>query len=220
LITIIFTIIFGVCFYYGLRFAIEKTNKNTTSEASSEIPKVIGLIESTDKTIQEILAYASELLPFDEAIERQEKEQLLKEELNKQLSILAKTEGQLNELKLEVDETEQEYNEIKKGKESAQEVADNIKNRKNSLKEESESLQNGLADVTSSIREFATKTKLNANQEAGFKLILGNIEAANKQLETLITSYNQSSSRFLNLHEQFNDLEVEFSKLVEKELSD
>jgi predicted nuclease with TOPRIM domain len=214
------SILFGAIFFFGLKRLIARMNQSTTSEATLEIPRVLEEIEKIDTAINNALEYASELVTFDEAIERQEKEKVMKEELNKQISLIATLEGKLDELKLEVEETEKEYNEIKKGKESAREVSDSIKSSKDSLKSENDTLQEGLAEVMNTLKEFSSKTKLNANQEAGFKVITGNIEAANNQLESLVTSYKQSSSRFLNLHEQFDDLEIEFSKLVEQELSD
>lgn len=214
------SIVLGVIFFFGLKFFVSKVNSSTTSEATEKIPLINQKIKSIDTATVQALEYAEELIPFDEAIERQEKEAVMKAELNKQLSTLSNIESKLSDLKLEVEETEKEYNEIKKGKESAQEVSDNIKSKKDSLKSENLALQNSIKEVFDALKSFTSTTKLNPNQEAGFKLITENVQLANKQLESLVASYNQSSGRFQNLHDQFNDLEVEFSKLVEKELSD
>jgi chromosome segregation ATPase len=217
---LIAAVIFSVVFFFGLKFLIQSLKKKTTSEATSEVPLIVKKIAVVDEAIEKAIQYASDLAPFDDAIERQEKEKVMRQELDKELSALGVLESKLNELKLEVEDTEKEYNEIKKGKESSQELDEAIKANKPALATEHKELQNNIESTLRNISEFITKTRLNANQEAGLKLITNNIQNANKQLGTLVQSYNQSSTRFLNLYEQFNDLEIEFSKLVEKELND
>ncbi len=220
MITLLASIFLGVAYFFSIKFLIARINQNTTSEAETQIPEVIKEITTVDETIQKALEYANELVPFDQALERREKESILQEELKKQLTAISKLEGNLNELKFEVEETEREYNEIKKGKEEAEDVTKNIKSQKSNLESENETLQKNLTNILEALKTFSQTKKLDANQDAGFKIILSNINTANKQLETLVMSYKQSSARFLNLHEQFNDLEVEFSRLVEQELSD
>jgi hypothetical protein len=219
-IILITAVISSIGFFFVLKFLIQSLKHKTNSEAITEVPIIHNQILIVDGAIEKAVQYASDLVPFNDAIERQEKEKIMKLELDKELSALAVLEIKLNELKLEVEENEKEYNDIKKGKESSQELNEAIKASKSGLTSQNIELQNKIENTLNNISTFTTKTKLNPNQEAGFKLINNNIKNANKQLGILIQSYNQSSTRFLNLYGQFNDLEMEFSKLVEKELSD
>lgn len=220
MIALIFSLILIAPLFYGLKFLIKKVYTQTTSESSTKIPEINIQITKNDEIIYKVLSYTQGLLPLSDALKRKEQEQNLKNELIKSERIIFELEKNLSALKSEVDETQNEYNKVKKGKESGDAISENIKTRKNELKNENDSLQKSLQESLNGIESFSKSTRLNQNQEAGVKLILGNIQDANKQLETLINSYNQSSSRFLNLYEQYSDLEVEFTRLVEQELSD
>jgi chromosome segregation ATPase len=220
LIALIFSLILIAPLFYGLKFLIKKVYTQTTSESSTKIPEINIQITKSDDMIHEDLSYTQGLLPLSDALKRKEQEQNLKNELIKSEKIIFELEKNLSALKSEVDETQNEYNKVKKGKESGDAISENIKTRKNELKNENDSLQKNLLESLNGIESFSKSTRLNQNQEAGVKMIIGNIQDANKHLETLINSYNQSSSRFLNLYEQYSDLEVEFTRLVEQELSD
>ena len=98
-------------------------------------------------------------------------------------------------------------------------MADSVRARKEELKSEYVRLESELENSLSQLSALSSEVTLTSDQQIGIKKIHGALEKTREQLNLLNEIYTQAQSRFLNLEAQYGELEKEFTKLVEKELS-
>lgn len=212
---IAFPVFIGACW-----LLVKVASKEITSDAGEKLTVVEHRIAELDEVFDKAVGYTESLEPLSLAIERRNREQELKDNLNKELAKLAELEKRLATLQKQVEVAEESHNELKRGKEASAEVAKVIKERKKELELENDNIKKEVENSLDQISKLSTKKKLTPDQNAGTKIIFNSTTNASKQLDTLANSYSQASTRFLNLQNQFTDLEKEFTKLVEKELSE
>ncbi|HMO16727.1 MAG TPA: hypothetical protein PKA63_02630 [Oligoflexia bacterium] len=211
----------GLPLFLGACWGLAKlASREEVSDASERLKEIDSKLASLDPIVEKAVEYAENLDPLSLAIERRNRESELKDGLSKELAKLADLEKKLANLQKQVEVAEESHNELKRGKEESESLAKLIKERKKELENENENIKTEIEKYLAQITSLATTKKLSSDQNAGTKIIFNSLTNASKQLETLSSSYNQASTRFLNLQTQFSDLEKEFTKLVEKELTE
>lgn len=217
---IISPLIFLGLFVAGFWLLLKFCRKNSQTDHSSNINELESEIGKINESIANALDYSTRLVPLESALERKREEKEIRAELEKELNTLKQLEIKLTSLQTEVEIAEASHHEIKRGKEASGELSKAIKDSKDKL--EKENIKT-MANLDLSLDQLSSLSKgltLNKDQDTGMKIIFNGISNSKKQIQTLVQAYKQSSGRFINLQAQHQDLEKEFTKLVEKELQD
>ena len=214
-IALVCCLILGAALFFGTKVLSRQQSSGAAGQIE-EIDKKISVINSSiDNAIKkfEHLVSADELEQLDSA----------KDQLNKTLqevqSKLHNLENALASKQKEVDAAESSHNDLKRSKEAAAVLADDLKATKAKLESEHKALETELNQSLSQLQALSSELHINPQAEAGINKIKNSLSNSQIQLKTLIQIYQQGSTRFVNLQEQYKDLEKEFTKLVEKELS-
>jgi chromosome segregation ATPase len=207
-------------FVCGCWLLLKFSRKNSQTDHSANIKILEAKIEEINSSINNALNYSSQLVPLESALERKSEEKIIRAELEKELKTLKQLEMRLNSLQTEVEVAEASHHEIKRGKEASEELSKAIKERKDKLDKENNKIINDIDLSLDQLSSLSKGLSLTKDQDTGMKIIFNGISNSKKQIQTLVQAYKQSSGRFINLQAQYQDLEKEFTKLVEKELQD
>jgi chromosome segregation ATPase len=218
--TLITAIIAGVIFL-GAAFVLQKylAAKQRGAGISSNIGEVEEKISDTDAAIQNALAHVESMMPLAKLKEREEELEGLNQQLGVEREKLEKLDKQVEKLQKTIEEEESAHNELKKGREEASTLADDVRANKERLASEYQQLESELKQSLSNLEALNTEVDLTADQQIAVDKIQGALESARVQLSTLSEMHSQAATRFTNLEAQYVELEKEFTKLVEKELS-
>lgn len=205
--------------YAALQFGVKLLSKKQSSGASDQITSIDKTINELNTSIEAALSKFSELVSGDE-LDTLEKTKI---ELNNNLKTietkLKSLDQALANKQKDVEKAESTHNELKRSKEAAQVLADELKSAKSLLENEHKALESELTQSLTQLETLSSELKINPQAEAGINKIKNSLTNSRTQLNNLIQVYKQGSTRFVNLQAQYHDLEKEFTKLVEKELS-
>ncbi len=118
-----------------------------------------------------------------------------------------------------VDTEEAAYNELKRGKDDAEQLADKIRSDAERVDSETKRIETKIKESKNSLQKLGTEVALTADQKKAVDAIASSLNESSNRLKVLIESYTVASQRFVNLQSQYTELEKEYRKLVEKELS-
>ena len=219
MISIVVTILLaGVC--SGALFA---TLKVLRSQASKEVGKERDVFKAEiakfDDAIEVALSSLSGMSPLSDVRELEEKRKKIAADFDVERGKVTKLEGDLAALQKKVDKQEARHNELKKGKEDADRIADDIRANQEKLLAESKKLESELGQSKAQMSALVSSLPLDADQRAAIKEITDAVEKLGEQLKTLMEVNEVTSGRFLALQTQYSELEKEYRKLVDKELS-
>ena len=219
LTTFITLFIFGIIATAAVVFRLRGTNSKGQAELSSEMDKQADIIRKFDTAIIAGLTYVEPMTPLGEAIEREHSIAGLRGELATESAKLGTLDAQLSKLQKAVEDAEAAHNELKKGKEDAQTLADEIRGRKEQLAAEASRIASELIQSQAQLDLIAGEVTLTREQRSALNSVKAAVEGTNNQLMALNEIYSVAAARFTNLETQYSELEKEFTKLVEKELS-
>lgn len=221
--TIIITLVSaGVCvgiLFGALHFGVKLLSKRQSSGASDQIHTIDKSIDELNSAIESALNQFAELISADELDSLDNAKSELDANLKTVQKKLQSLELALQNKQIEVDKAESTHNELKRSKEAAEVLADELKASKSKLDAEHAALEGELNQSLTQLEVLSTELKLNPQAEAGMNKIRNSLINSQTQLKNLVQIYRQGSTRFVNLQTQYRDLEKEFTKLVEKELS-
>jgi chromosome segregation ATPase len=204
-----------VALYAVLRYLRAEASKAVGKEREVfdiESEKLNGIIDGA-------IAKLGEMRSLDELNALEEKKAAIHSEFEAEKEKVKKIESELASLQGKVDKQEARHNELKKGKEEADRVADEVRSNKERLIAEAARLEQELVQSNSQMTTLAGELNLDAGQEAAFAEIQATLSNIAAQLSDSHKIHDHTSSRFLSLQTQYSELEKEFRKLVDKELS-
>ncbi len=171
------------------------------------------------ENIEQALAYLGAMVPLADAVEREQQIAGLRQDLAGETKKLQDLEAQLGRLQGMVETAEQGHSELKKGKEDCDTLADEIRTRKDQLNSEASRLESEIAQSRAQLSMLSEEVTLTKEQKAALNSITAALDHSQKQVTALAEIWTVASNRFVNLETQYSELEKEFTKLVEKELS-
>jgi len=135
-----------------------------------------------------------------------------------------KAEREMLELKLagaqtDVVNREAAHQELKTVKREDEVVLQEVVSNYHDISTESVSLERRLADSLKSIDKMTAEVALTADQRAVFEALSNALTTASTQLRDVIVAYQNVYERLAALQGQYSDLENEYIKLVELQLS-
>lgn len=169
--------------------------------------------------LDQALQYLAAMVPLGDALEREQQIAGLRQDLSAETKKLQDLEAQLGRMQGLVETAEAAHSELKKGKEDCDTLADDIRSRKEQLISEASKLENEIAQSKAQLSMLSEEVSLTKEQKAALNQITAALDNSQKHVSGLAEVYTVASTRFVNLETQYSELEKEFTKLVEKELS-
>lgn len=199
--------------------AVARTKKANSGTATSELGAIDAQSATLAGEIEQAIAYISQMDPLAESRALMGQIAALNAELDQEREKLAALEKQLSGAQSKVDKEENEHSNLKRGKEECQRIADEMRSNTERLAMEQSRLDSELQQSSAQMTMLASETSLTAGQSQALKQINEALNDSSSHLKSVANLHNLSSERFLNLEVQYTELEKEYRKLVEKELS-
>jgi len=209
------SIIVGAGAIFGAIFAAKKLSGSGTTQKVEELTKEsTGLEEEIRGIMGRGVAFASKAQL--DTVESQNRD--LVEGLEKQKALLKEIEQKLETAQKDVEAKESIQQEMKSAKEEDEAKLIEISSQFNNVKSDSVSLEQELSQSLKSLDAMMAEVPMTADQRAVFQELSNSITAASSRLRDLITDYQSVNERLENLRAQHQDLEDEYTKLVEQQL--
>jgi chromosome segregation ATPase len=122
-------------------------------------------------------------------------------------------------IRQEVVQREDRQQELRAMREEDQVAITHALTRYTEFSTESLSLEQKLAESLRTLDAMAGEIKMTTDQKAIFTELSNALTQASAQLRDVIIDYQNANERLANLRSRFNDLENEYSKLVEQQLA-
>ncbi|MFN8389572.1 MAG: hypothetical protein U0136_04715 [Bdellovibrionota bacterium] len=212
-------IIFGALATGGLFMLLKSFAKKTTAGNSSGMTEIENSIQQLDEHINRSFEYFDQMLPLGDAVQKEQEIAAVRADLAVESKKLADLDAQLTKLQAAVETAEAAHNELKKGKEDSDKLADEVRSKKDQLAAETKAIEGELAQSRAKLDVLSEEVSLTKDQKIALNSVTSSIDASSKQLLALSEVYTVAATRFSNLENQYRELEKEFTKLVEKELS-
>lgn len=161
-----------------------------------------------------------QMIPWDQAVVVNNETKKMLEERDACAKQIAQLEKELDIQQGEIDTREKKHNKLKEGKGDAERLADEIKATQAQLQAESNRMQSQIADSLNQMEVLSAEVSLSAEQTKQLKNIQDTLKNLSDRLKMLTKTRGQSANRFITLENQYRELEIEYRKLIEKELND
>jgi chromosome segregation ATPase len=205
----------GVLIIFGAIFAAKKLSGGASSEAIEAFSVEAKQLEDEIRaTMSRGVAFASK--SQIDSVENQNRD--FSENLEKQKGLLKEIEQKLETAQKDVETKESIQQEMKSAKEEDEAKLIEITARFNNVKSDSVSLEQELSTSLKSLDAMMNEVPMTADQRAVFQELSNAITSASSRLRDLITDYQSVNERLDNLKLQHQDLEDEYTKLVEQQL--
>ena len=217
---ILVTTVIGAVLFAGGIFVLDRIFK---AKKGASVGKDVAVFEeqvgSLTSAIEKSLSYVEEMQPLENAKDLESQIEGLERELAGEREKLAKLDKQVEALQSSVEAEEAQHGELKRGKDEATALANEIRSRQDEMGLEYNRLENELEQSLAQLSALSGEISLNPEQKSALKKITTAMEKSREQLTVLVDLHTQARNRFLSLETQYAELEREFTKLVEKELS-
>lgn len=197
--------------FRGLREQVESAGGKEGLEINNEI-------SSVDKAIERSSAHLEKMLSMDELQTISAQHKKVSDELNGEREQIKNFEARLENSQTIVQGQEKRHNELKRGKEEAERLAIELQANMEDLASESVKLQGELQSSKTKMSTLANETTLTEEQKAALQEIQDSLSSVLQQLMDLKQVSDQATERFLGLQTQYDELEQEYRRLVDKEL--
>jgi predicted nucleic acid-binding Zn-ribbon protein len=208
-------VVLGAIIMFGAIFAAKKVSGAGSSD------KIATLIDQSASADSEIRGYVSRGVAFAskaqiDSVETQTRD--IGEALEKQKALLKEIEQKLETAQKDVETKEGAQQEMKSAKEEDEAKLMQITSQFNTVKSDSVALEQELSTSLKSLDAMMNEVPMTADQRAVFQELSNAITSASSRLRDLITDYQSVNERLENLRAQHQDLEDEYTKLVEQQL--
>jgi chromosome segregation ATPase len=176
-------------------------------------------ISAANEGLEQGFAHIKEMVSLDVFQAKEKELAALNKQLNSERLKLEKLDRQVEKLQASVESEEASHNDRKRGKEEAASLADQVRENTQRLASEYSRLEQELNQSLSQLTALNTEVELTNEQKIALDSVYNGVRISRDQLSTLADVHTQAALRFTNLESQYQELEKEFTKLVEKELS-
>jgi chromosome segregation ATPase len=140
--------------------------------------------------------------------------------LEREKENLKTIEAKLDTAQVTVEQKESHQQELKSSKEEDEARITEIMERYAQISSESISLEQRLATSLKNLDKMLTEVQMSADQRAAFDELSSALTNAGARLRDLLTEYQTVHERLEMLRQQHEDLEMEYTKLVEQQLGE
>ncbi|MCC6933578.1 MAG: hypothetical protein IT292_10030 [Deltaproteobacteria bacterium] len=176
-------------------------------------------IVELDDIINDLRSRLAKMVPNQQYEEIKAKIPQMETQLKTLQNTLAQVERELATQKGIINNKESLHNEIKKGRAESIKLADELIANKEILLNEMSLLQDQLADSKAQLDSLNEEVELTDAQKSALADIKTSLDSTVGQLNELAVAYGQISKSFVTLEGQYKELEKEYRRLIEVELS-
>ena len=218
---IVITSLIGGIVFSGAVFAFRMLllRRQTDGASAAEMRDVETKCAEIGNKIDQAVKQLQKMASLDDYLHGESRISELREELAAERQKLEKLDKQVEKMQTSVEAEEAAHNALKKGKDEAVALAADVRTNKERLGTEVHKLEEDLETSLAELNALSSEVGLTVEQQQALDKIGQTLDQSRKQLRSLSDTYNQASTRFTNLEAQFVELEKEYTKLVEKELS-
>jgi chromosome segregation ATPase len=187
--------------------------------AGKERESVKAEVAKYDNAINLVIEKLNLMVSFDEISELDKRKAQIGEEVKVEQQKVEQLQTSLSKLQEKVDVQEAKHAELKKGREDSQRIADDIREKKEILAAEYDKLQGDLAQSQSQVSELSNGVEMDDGQKNALNDIQASLKSMLDHMNEVQEANKLATQRFMNLETQYTELEKEFRKLIDKELS-
>ncbi len=211
------TLLICVGLIAGGSILISRLNKGGSStEKDNLVLEVERLNSAVDRALKSTESFFS--IEQFEAVKAQVQDVQLN--LDNQKRMLKEVETKLEEAQKTIEEKESYHQSMKSAKAEDEEKLAGLLARFEDIAAESISLEQKLAASLKSLDQMMTELQLTQEQKEMFENIQTALTEASSQLRELYIEYDSIKKRIDTLNLQLEDLEIEYTKLVEQQLGE
>lgn len=212
-------LLFGLLSSGAVFFFIRTLKKKSLESTGQDMSASEGRITELDTAMEEAFKHVEAMVPLSEGKALEAKIAETMKQFGIEHAKLDTLEKALAKAQKGVDTEESAYNELKRGKDDAEQLADKIRGDSEKVEGETKRIENEIKQSKDQLLSLGSEVALTADQKKSVDAIAGSLNDSTNRLKTLIEMYTVASQRFVNLQTQYMELEKEYRKLVEKELS-
>ncbi|RMG43390.1 MAG: hypothetical protein D6719_03855 [Candidatus Dadabacteria bacterium] len=216
IITIIAIGISGGIIWGVFNYLQKQVTSSIEAEKSSLVEKINTVTAELDELKRYTKSYASRG-QFDNVVKQVES---IKTELEKEKELLKEIEGKLDVAQKTVEEKENIQQELKSAKEEDEKKLEELLTSYEQISSESIALEQKLAQSMKNLDQMMEEVQMTEAQKALVNEISEALTQAGSTLRELIMEYETLNERLNNLRAQHEDLEDEYTKLVEQQLGE
>ncbi len=215
LITILFLVLASAGVYFGARFLGSKNLKESAQDTTSLRSDITEL----DTAIDTAATILEDMVSLDDKVTLEKEKTDFQTNIEEQRAKTEALQIKLEESQKNVAAAEAKLDELKRGKEESFTLAAEIRSNSEQLEAERSKLEAELNNSKTQMKELQSELELTAAQVAALDEIYSTIDDVGQNMTNLSQSHQLATDRFLNLQTQYEELEKEYAKLIEKELS-
>jgi peptidoglycan hydrolase CwlO-like protein len=209
------TAVFGLVAIAAAYFAGKKFGFNVTDEQMTALREESNRLE---EELVQILSEASNFVSKGQLADLKRQQQEFEDAAAQQRVLFDGIAERLDKTRGEVEGREHEQQELRALKEEDQVAISQSLASYNESSAESLALERKLAESLRSIDTMSSEVSLSADQQAIFQELSNALTAASAQLRDVIGDYQTANERLSTLKGRFEDLEKEYTNLVEQQL--
>lgn len=201
----------------GVIIFIRARAARQSGSATGEI--VLDIVKTT-KQLQEQPKYLDSYLSKGILTQLAQQAETAQAELEKEKGTLKEVEGKLDAAQKNVETRELSHQALKTAKEEDEQRLQELMNAFGSISSESVSLEHKLAASLKNLDQMSTEVEITDDQKLVLTELSSALLNAGSRLRELILEYNSVNERLTMLQQQHNDLEEEYTRLVEQQLGE
>lgn len=205
---------FGIYKAYGILAA------RSALSMGQKRDELVAQIESSTTELTELLKYKDSYASKGQYSTLAGRLEGLKTDLENEKKGLQELEGRLDEAQTNVEGKEAHQQELKSSKEEDEVKLEELLTRYGDISSESISLEQKLAESMKNLDNIAEELTLTDDQKELFDELGNALSGSGENLRNLIMEYETVNERLSLLREQHEDLEDEYTKLVEQQLGE
>lgn len=210
------TLISFVVIFVGFFVVRRLSSGASTGQKESLLREIEGLNESIEKSLRATENYCAKG-QLDTVVGQLQEVQ---SSLAGQKDLLKEIERKLEQAQKTIEEKEAYHQSLKSAKAEDDEKVAGLLARYDDIAAESISLEQRLATSMKSLDQMLTELQLTQEQVIAFQDVQSTLTDSSSQLRQLYLEYEGMKKRIDTLNGQLEDLEVEYTKLVEQQLGE
>ncbi len=217
MIAFILALVFSIAILVG---AFTYIQKSLAASGGSEKKEISQKIHALDQEIKELLKYSSSYASkgqFDTLVDMVNN---VRAELEGEKGSLKSIEQKLDQAQKDVETKEYQQQEMKSAKEEDEKKLTDLLGSYEQVSSESVNLEQKLAQSLKNLDSIMAELTLSDNQRSVLEDLSNALTTAGSLLRELITENNSVNERITMLKEQHDDLEDEYTRLVEQQLGE
>ena len=205
---------------YGIFFAYNFLNKRSAVSVGKQRDKLLADIGELSGELEDLLKYKDSYCAKGQYATVTKRLEERQKDLENEKAALKELESRLDEAQTNVEQKESHQQELKSSREEDEIKLEEILTSYSDISSESISLEQKLAQSLKNLDSISEEVELNDDQKAILEDLSSALSNAGENLRNLLMEFETVNERLTLLREQHEDLEDEYTKLVEQQLGE